>query len=81
VEVNGSSSTVDANQVVTATANCPAGKTAISGGFDESGATSPSVIESRRVADGSGWLAKAKTQGGSQQGLTLTAYAYCVASS
>jgi hypothetical protein len=36
----------------------PAGESTISGGFDESGATSPSVIESRRLADGSGWLAK-----------------------
>jgi hypothetical protein len=66
---------------VTATATCPTGKSAISGGFTENGATSPSVIESRRLVDGSGWRAMAKTQGGSQQGLTLTAYAYCVASS
>jgi hypothetical protein len=80
VEVSGSSSTIDANETVTATADCGPGKTAISGGFAETGATSPSVIESRRLSDGSGWVSKAKTQGGSQQGLTLTTYAYCVAS-
>ena len=78
--MNGSSSTIDANQVVTATAHCAAGQLAISGGFSENGATSPSVIESRRLADGSGWVAQAKTQGGSQQGLALTAFAYCTAS-
>lgn len=81
VEVTGSTTAVSGNGTMTATAHCAAGQTAISGGFEEDGGTSPSVIESRRLADGSGWVATAKPQGGSQQGLSITAYAYCVASS
>jgi hypothetical protein len=69
-----------ANETMTATAHCAKGQTAIFGVFTEDGGTSPSVIESRRLADGSGWVSKTKTQGGSQQGLSLTAYAYFVAS-
>jgi hypothetical protein len=81
VTATGTSTVVDANSIVTATANCPANHIAISGGFLESGATSPAVLESHATAAFAGWVAKAKTQGNSQQGLSLTVYAYCVPSS
>jgi Collagen triple helix repeat (20 copies) len=77
--VLGSSGVIAADGSVTATALCEDDGIAISGGYKETGATSPSVIESRRTDDGHGWTARAKTQGGSQQEVTLTAYAYCVA--
>ena len=77
--VLGSSGVIAADGSVTATALCEDDGIAISGGYKETGATSPSVIESRRTDDGHGWTASAKTQGGSQQEVTLTAYAYCVA--
>jgi hypothetical protein len=66
---------------VSATATCPANHIAISGGFLESGATSPSAIESHATAGFAGWVAKAKTQGNSQQSVSLTVYAYRVPSS
>jgi hypothetical protein len=71
---------VDANAIVTATATCPANHIAVSGGFFEDGATSPSVIESRATPAFPDWVAKAKTQGNSQQTVSLTVYAYCVPS-
>jgi hypothetical protein len=81
VTATGTSTVVDANAIVTATATCPANHIAISGGFLETGATSPSVIESHATAAFGGWIAKAKTQGNSQQSVSLTVYAYCVPSS
>jgi len=81
VTATDTSTVVDANAVVSATASCPAGHIAISGGFLETGATSPSVIESHATPDFAGWVAKAKTQGNAQQSVSLTVYAYCVLSS
>ena len=46
----------------------------------EAGATSPSVLESHATPAFAGWVAKAKTQGNSQQSVSLTVYAYCVPS-
>jgi hypothetical protein len=80
ITATGTSAVVDANAIVTATATCPADHIAISGGFLEAGATSPSVIESHATPAFAGWLAKAKTQGNSQQSVSLTVYAYCVPS-
>jgi hypothetical protein len=80
VTATDTSTVVDANAIVTATATCPAGHVAISGGFLEAGATSPSVLESHATAAFAGWVAKAKTQGNSQQSVSLTVYAYCVPS-
>jgi hypothetical protein len=78
ITATDTSTVVDANAIVTATATCPANHIAISGGFLESGATSPSVIESHATPGLLGWVAKAKTQGNSQQSVSLTVYAYCV---
>jgi hypothetical protein len=78
VTATDTSTVVDANAIVTATATCPADHIAISGGFLEAGATSPSVIESHATSAFAGWVAKAKTQGNSQQSVSLTVYAYCV---
>ena len=78
ITATDTSTVVDANAIVTATATCPANHIAISGGFLETGATSPSVIESHATAAFAGWVAKAKTQGNSQQVVSLTVYAYCV---
>jgi hypothetical protein len=36
------------------------------------------VIESHATAGFAGWVSKAKTQGNSQQSVSLTVYAYCV---
>jgi hypothetical protein len=80
ITATDTSTVVDANAIVTATATCPANHIAISGGFLETGATSPSVIESHATAAFAGWVAKAKTQGNSQQTVSLTVYAYCVPS-
>jgi hypothetical protein len=80
VTATDTSTVVDANAIVTATAVCPANHIAISGGFLEAGATSPSVIESHATAGFAGWVSKAKTQGNSQQSVSLTVYAYCVPS-
>jgi len=80
ITATDTSTIVDASAIVTATATCPANHIAISGGFLETGATSPSVIESRATAGLAGWVAKAKTQGNSQQTVSLTVYAYCVPS-
>ena len=80
ITATGTSTVIDANALVTATATCPANHVAISGGFLETGATSPSVIESRATANFAGWVARAKTQGNSQQNVSLTVYAYCVPS-
>ena len=80
ITATDTSSVVDANAIVTATATCPANHIAISGGFLEAGATSPSVLESHATANFAGWVAKAKTQGNSQQSVSLTVYAYCVPS-
>jgi hypothetical protein len=81
VTATDTSTVVDANAIVTATATCPANHIAISGGFLEAGATSPSAIESHATAAFAGWVAKAKTQGNSQQSVSLTVYAYCVPTS
>jgi hypothetical protein len=81
VTATDTSTVVDANAVVTATATCPAGHIAISGGFLEAGATSPSVVESHATPAFAGWVAKAKTQGNAQQSVSLTVYAYCVPTS
>jgi hypothetical protein len=80
ITATNTSTVVDANAIVTATANCPADHIAISGGFLEAGATSPSVIESHATPAFAGWVSKAKTQGNSQQSVSLTVYAYCVPS-
>jgi hypothetical protein len=80
VTATDTSTVVDANAIVTATAVCPAKHIAISGGFLEAGATSPSVIESHATPGFAGWVSKAKTQGNSQQSVSLTVYAYCVPS-
>jgi hypothetical protein len=80
VTATDTSNVVDANAIVTAVATCPANHIAISGGFLEAGATSPSVIESHVTPAFAGWVAKAKTQGNSQQSVSLTVYAYCVPS-
>ena len=72
ITATGTSTVVDANAIVTATATCPADHIAISGGFLEAGATSPSVIESHATPAFAGWVAKAKTQGNSQQSVSLT---------
>jgi hypothetical protein len=80
VTATDTSTVVDASANVTSTATCPAGHIAISGGFLESGATSPSVLESHATANFAGWVAKAKTQGNAQQSVSLTVYAYCVPS-
>lgn len=61
-------------QTGTAEASCPAGETAVSGGFALVGADA-GVTQSVNL--GSKWVAKAENAAAPAENATLTAYAYC----